>query len=96
MAGLGDKLVVCDGQLKMAVSNKIAIAMVKNDDELIYDELQVGFALYYLPAAWNSSTKSYISVKINKKEVMRIGYRNLTNVGVNRCLAFKDRRAAKI
>jgi len=27
---------------------------------------------------------------------MKLDYRNMTNLGVTRCLAFKDKRAAKI
>ncbi len=96
VAALGDRLASCDGQLRMASANKIVIPVVKNNDELAYDELQLGFELYYFPGAWNSSSKSYISVTINKIEVMRVGFRNLSNLGVSRCLAFKEKRAAKI
>jgi len=52
--------------------------------------------LYYLPNSWKPNSKGYISVKVNRVEVMRLDYRNLTNAGVIRCLAFKNNRTAKI
>ena len=38
---------------------------VVNDENLLYEEIQVGFVLYYLPGNWKS-TKNYISVRLNK------------------------------
>lgn len=49
-----------------SVSGKIALSVLNNDEELAYDEVQVGFMLYYFPNSWKSSTKNYISVKLNK------------------------------
>ena len=40
--------------------------------------------------------KDYLSVRLNKIEVMRIDYCNLTNIGTTRCTAFKTNRTAKI
>jgi len=58
--------------------------------------MRLGFVVYYLPDSWKNTSKSYISVKVNKAEVMRLDYRNLTNQAVSRCAAFEQNRAAKI
>lgn len=67
VALLGQNLATCDGELKMGSSStKITIDELKNDEELLYDEIHLGFNLYYSPSNWKSTTKSYISVKLNK------------------------------
>jgi hypothetical protein len=47
-------------------SRKVTISELKNDEELLYDEIQLGFNLYYSPSSWKSSTKSYLSIQLNK------------------------------
>ena len=44
----------------------VVLPSLDNMNGHLYDEIQVGFELYYSPSEWNVKTTEKISVKVNK------------------------------
>jgi hypothetical protein len=78
------------------LGKSVVIPAVSNDKNHLYDEVQVGFTLYFNPAHWNQNTLEKIRVKINKAEVLTVDYRNLTSSATDRCKEFKGERIARV
>ena len=57
----------------------MALGPLKNDNNILYDEIQIGFILYYNPQEWKTLS---LVVNLNKVEVMRLSIKNLTNKAV--------------
>jgi hypothetical protein len=78
------------------LGNSVVTPSITNDKNQLYNEIQIGFSIFYNPADWNSKTVEKIKVKINKGEVLSIGYQNLTNSATDYCRGFKGERIAVV
>lgn len=98
MASLGENQKVCGTtSLKIgSLSTSILLSELKNENDLLYDEIQIGFVLYYLPSDWIKTNETVISVFLNKIQIMKISNKNLTNLAIDTCDSFKLGKTAKI
>jgi hypothetical protein len=75
-------------------AKKISFSEMRNEGNLLYDEIQLHFKVYYHPRDWQAAGMDRISIKINKVEVFSLNRQNLTNKGTISCKAFKNSSTA--
>ena len=82
----------CDNMPLFLVSSSTPIDLppIKNDFSLLYDEVQIGFYLYYTPSEWQSAKPGSIIIRLNQVEIMRLTGANLTNKGTTNCNSFNN------
>ncbi len=61
------------------LGKNVVVPLVNNHQDELYDEVQIGFEIYYNPIHWNSGSQNGIKVKINQIEVFSLNYKDLTS-----------------
>lgn len=49
-----------------SLGTSVILPSLENTNGHLYDEIQIGFELYYNPSEWNAKTTEKISIKVNK------------------------------
>jgi hypothetical protein len=48
-----------------SLGRNVVVPIINNHHNELYDEVQIGFEVYYNPAHWNQANKNTLKVKIN-------------------------------
>lgn len=79
-----------------SLGTAIVLPSLDNNNGHLYDEIQIGFELYYSPLEWNAKTTEKICVKVNKIKAFTLTYKNFTNTATDSCIIFKNSKASSI